>query len=83
MKIIDNLILIPWLLGFINLTTPFDNIYLFWTISIIFYGLVFAHLVESIIFRKKIINGPKGPWIGFSLTLVYGVLFLKTFSQKS
>ena len=83
MKIIDNLILIPWLLGFINLTIPFDNIYLFWTISIIFYGLVFAHLVESIIFRKKIINGPKGPWIGFSLTLVYGVLFLKTFSQKS
>jgi len=83
MKISDNLILIPWILGFINLLTPFSNISLFWIITAFFYGLLLAHLIECIVYRDKIINGAKSPIIGFFLTLVYGILFLRSFSQKN
>ena len=83
MKISDHIILIPWILGFINLSAPFSNFYFFWIVTTIFYGLFLAHLIECIVYRDKIINGPKNSFFGFFLTLVYGVLFLKSFSHKN
>ena len=81
MKILDNLILIPWILGFLNLSAPFSNFYFFWIVTVTFYGLLLVHLIECIVYKEKIMNGPKTPILGFFLTLVYGVLFLKSFKQ--
>ncbi len=82
MKIIDNIIFIPWVLGLMNLFTPFSNIYFYWVVSITLYFLIIAHLAECIIFRKKIMNGPNGI-IGFLLTFIYGVLYLRSFNKDS
>ena len=83
MKITDNIIIIPWIFGFINAFNPFTNIFIFWLITLIFYGLIAAHIIECIVFRKKIINSPSGALMAFILTLIYGVLYLKTFSKDS
>lgn len=81
MKITDNLILIPWILGLINIFSPFSNSVLFWIASLIFYFLVVVHIAECIIYRNKIIDGPDGK-LGFIYTFIYGILYLKTFSNK-
>ena len=56
MKILDNLILIPWILGFLNLSAPFSNFYFFWIVTVTFYGLLFVHLIECIVYKEKIMN---------------------------
>ena len=78
MKLTDNLILIPWILGLINIFSPFNNSLLFWVASLIFYFLVVVHIAECIIYRNKIIEGPDAK-LGFIYTFIYGILYLKTF----
>ena len=81
MKLTDNLILIPWILGLINIFSPFNNSLLFWVVSLIFYFLVVVHIAECIIYRNKIIGGPDAK-LGFIYTFIYGILYLKTFSNN-
>ena len=81
MKLTDNLILIPWILGLINIFSPFNNSLLFWVVSLIFYFLVVVHIAECIIYRNKIIEGPNAN-LGFIYTFIYGILYLKTFSNN-
>lgn len=81
MKLIDNLILTPWILGLINIFSPFNNSLLFWVVSLIFYFLVVVHIAECIIYRNKIIDGPDAK-LGFIYTFIYGILYLKTFSNN-
>ena len=81
MKLTDNLILIPWILGLINIFSPFNNSLLFWVVSLIFYFLVVVHIAECIIYRNKIIEGPNAK-LGFIYTFIYGILYLKTFSNN-
>lgn len=81
MKLTDNLILIPWILGLINIFSPFNNSLLFWVVSLIFYFLVVVHIAECIIYKNKIIDGPDAK-LGFIYTLIYGILYLKTFSNN-
>ena len=81
MKLTDNLILIPWILGLINIFSPFNNSLLFWVVSLIFYFLVVVHIAECIIYRNNIIDGPDAK-LGFIYTFIYGILYLKTFSNN-
>lgn len=81
MKLTDNLILIPWILGLINIFSPFNNSLLFWVVSLIFYFLVVVHIAECIIYKNKIIVGPDAK-LGFIYTFIYGILYLKTFSNN-
>ena len=81
MKLTDNLILIPWILGLINIFSPFNNSLLFWVVSLIFYFLVVVHIAECIIYKNKIIDGPDAK-LAFIYTFIYGILYLKTFSNN-
>ena len=81
MKKADNLIFIPWMLGFINIFYPFTNTIFFWIVSTTFYFLIIVHMFECIAYRKKIMDGPDGN-LGFVYTFIFGILYLKTFSNQ-
>ena len=81
MKKADNLIFIPWMLGLTNIFYPFTNTIFFWIVSITFCFLIIVHMFECIVYRKKIMDGPDGN-LGFVYTFIYGILYLKTFSNQ-
>ncbi|SVC39392.1 uncharacterized protein METZ01_LOCUS292246, partial [marine metagenome] len=48
----------------VNLFEPFNGI-TFYLASIIFYGLLIAHLIECIVYRDKILQSKDTPIIAF------------------
>ena len=67
--------LILWAFGIVNLFEPFNGI-LFFVASGIFYLLLIAHLAECVIYRQKILQSNDSPFIAFSMTLLFGVIYL-------
>jgi tellurite resistance protein TehA-like permease len=49
---------------------------LFYIASIIFYLLLIAHLAECVIYREKILKSNDSPFVAFSMTLLFGVIYL-------
>ena len=62
MKLIHLITLILWAFGLVNLFEPFNGI-TFYLASIVFYGLLTAHLIECIIYRDKILQSKDAPII--------------------
>ena len=75
MKLPHIITLILWAFGIVNLFEPFNGI-LFYVASGIFYLLLIAHLVECIIYRQKILQSNDSPFVAFSMTLLFGVIYL-------
>ena len=75
MKAAHYITLILWALGIVNLFEPFNGI-LFYLASAIFYLLLIAHLVECVIYRQKILQSNDSAFIAFSMTLLFGVIYL-------
>jgi uncharacterized protein YhhL (DUF1145 family) len=75
MKVAHVITLILWAFGIVNLLEPFNGI-LFYIASIIFYLLLIAHLAECVIYREKILKSNDSPFVAFSMTLLFGVIYL-------
>ena len=75
MKVAHVITLILWALGIVNLLEPFNGI-LFYIASIIFYLLLIAHLAECVIYREKILKSNDSAFVAFSMTLLFGVIYL-------
>ncbi len=75
MKLIHLITLILWAFGLVNLFEPFNGI-TFYLASIVFYGLLTAHLIECIIYRDKILQSKDAPIIAFGMTILFGVIYL-------
>ena len=75
MKVAHVITLILWAFGIVNLLEPLNGI-LFYIASIIFYLLLIAHLAECIIYREKILKSNDSAFVAFSMTLLFGVIYL-------
>jgi len=75
MKLPHIITLILWAFGIVNVFEPFNGI-LFYVASGIFYLLLIAHLAECIIYRQKILQSNDSPFVAFSMTLLFGVIYL-------
>ncbi|MDG1185383.1 MAG: DUF1145 domain-containing protein [SAR86 cluster bacterium] len=75
MKLAHVITLILWAFGIVNLLEPFNGI-LFYIASIIFYLLLIAHLAECVIYREKILKSNDSAFVAFSMTLLFGVIYL-------
>ncbi len=67
--------LILWAVGIVNFLEPFNG-WFFYVASGIFYLLFIAHLIECVIYRNKILKSQDSPFIAFSMTLIFGVIYL-------
>ena len=75
MKAAHVITLILWAFGIVNLLEPLNGI-LFYIASIIFYLLLIAHLAECVIYREKILKSNDSAFVAFSMTLLFGVIYL-------
>jgi uncharacterized protein YhhL (DUF1145 family) len=81
MKLPHIITLILWAFGIVNLFEPFNGI-LFYVASGIFYLLLIAHLAECIIYRQKILQSNDSPFVAFSMTLLFGVIYLGSITDS-
>ena len=73
--------LILWAVGIVNLLEPFNG-WFFYVAFGIFYLLLIAHLVECVIYRNKILKSQDSPFIAFSMTLIFGVIYLGSIKES-
>ena len=81
MKAAHVITLFLWAFGIVNLFEPFNG-WLFYLASGIFYLLLIAHLVECVIYRNKILNSGDSPFVAFSMTLLFGVIYLSSIKDS-
>ena len=75
MKAAHVVTLFLWSFGIVNLFEPFNG-WLFYFASGVFYLLLIAHLIECIVYRNKILKSQDSPIVAFSMTLLFGVIYL-------
>jgi len=81
MKASHIITLILWAVGIVNLLEPFNG-WFFYIASGILYLLFIAHLVECVIYRNKILKSQDSPFIAFSMTLLFGVIYLSSIKES-
>lgn len=81
MKAAHVITLFLWAFGIVNLFEPFNG-WLFYLASGIFYLLFIAHLVECVIYRNKILNSDDSPFVAFSMTFLFGVVYLSSIKDS-
>ena len=81
MKAAHVITLFLWAFGMVNLFEPFNG-WLFYLASGIFYLLFIAHLVECVIYRNKILNSDDSPFVAFSMTFLFGVVYLSSIKDS-
>ena len=75
MKAAHIITLILWAFGIVNLLEAFNGIS-FYIASVIFYLLIIAHVAECVIYRQKILKSNDSAFVAFSMTLLFGVIYL-------
>ena len=73
--------LILWAFGLVNLFEPFNGL-VFYMASGIFYLLLIAHLIECVIYKGKILKSQDSPLVAFSMTLIFGVIYLGSIKES-
>ena len=73
--------LILWGFGIVNLFEPLNG-WIFYAASGIFYLLLVAHLVECVVYRNKIFKSNDSPFVAFSMTLIFGVIYLGSIQES-
>lgn len=81
MKAAHVITLFLWAFGIVNLFEPFNG-WLFYIASGIFYLLLIAHLVECVVYRNKILKSDDSPLVAFSMTLLFGVVYLSSIKDS-
>ena len=73
--------LILWDFGIVNLFEPFNG-WVFYVATAVFYLLLIAHLIECVIYRNKILKSNDSPLVAFSMTLIFGVIYLGSIQES-
>ena len=81
MKAAHVITLFLWAFGIVNLFEPFNG-WLFYLATGIFYLLFIAHLVECAVYRNKILKSDDSPFVAFSMTLLFGVVYLSSIKDS-
>ena len=81
MKIRYLIPIILWLLGIVNFINPFDGL-LFYFSTFIFWLLLISHLIECVFLRKRILNSTDEPVIAFTMTFLFGIIYLVSLETK-
>tara|TARA_B100001113_G_scaffold97487_1_gene78438 strand:+ start:8213 stop:8458 length:246 start_codon:yes stop_codon:yes gene_type:complete len=81
MKTSQIITLILWSFGIVNLFEPFNG-WIFYVASGVFYLLLIAHFIECLIYRNKILNSKDSPFVAFSMTLIFGVIYLGSIKES-
>ena len=81
MKAAHIITLLLWAFGIVNLFEPFNGWLYFVGLSI-FYILFVAHLIECLVYRNKILKSQDSPFVAFSMTLLFGVVYLGSIKES-
>lgn len=81
MKAAHIITLLLWAFGIVNLFEPFNGWLYFVGLSI-FYILLVAHLIECLVYRSKILKSQDSPFVAFSMTLLFGVVYLGSIKES-
>ena len=81
MKAAHIITLLLWAFGIVNLFEPFSG-WLYFIGLGIFYILLVAHLVECLVYRNKILKSQDSPFVAFSMTLLFGVVYLGSIKES-
>ena len=81
MKAAHIITLVLWAFGIVNIFEPFAG-WLYYFGFGIFYILLIAHLIECLIYRGKILNSNDSPFVAFSMTLLFGVIYLGSIKES-
>ena len=81
MKAAHIITLLLWAFGIVNLFEPFNGWLYFVGLSI-FYILLVAHLIECLGYRNKILKSQDSPFVAFSMTLLFGVVYLGSIKES-
>ena len=73
--------LILWAFGIVNLFEPFNG-WVFYVATAVFYLLLIAHLIECVIYRNKILKSNDSALVAFSMTLIFGVIYLGSIKES-
>jgi uncharacterized protein YhhL (DUF1145 family) len=73
--------LILWAFGIVNLFEPFNG-WVFYVAAAVFYLLLIAHLIECVIYRNKILKSNDSALVAFSMTLIFGVIYLGSIQES-
>ena len=80
MKAAHIITLLLWAFGIVNLFEPFNG-WLYFIGLGIFYILLVAHLIECLVYRNKILKSQDSPFVAFSMTLLFGVVYLGSIKE--
>ena len=81
MKAAHIITLLLWAFGIVNLFEPFNGWLYFVGLSI-FCILLVAHLIECLVYRNKILKSQDSPFVAFSMTLLFGVVYLGSIKES-
>ena len=81
MKAAHIITLFLWAFGIVNLFEPFNG-WLYFIGLGIFYILLVAHLIECLVYRNKILKSQDSPFVAFSMTLLFGVVYLGSIKES-
>ena len=81
MKAAHIITLVLWAFGIVNIFEPFAG-WLYYLGLGIFYILLIAHLLECLIYRNKILKSHDSPFVAFSMTLLFGVIYLGSIKES-
>ena len=81
MKVPHIITLILWAFGIVNLFEPFNG-WVFYVATAVFFLLLIAHLIECVIYRNKILKSNDSPLVAFSMTLIFGVIYLGSIQES-
>ena len=81
MKAAHIITLLLWAFGIVNLFETFNGWLYFVGLSI-FYVLLVAHLIECLVYRNKILKSQDSPFVAFSMTLLFGVVYLGSIKES-
>ena len=81
MKAAHIITLLLWAFGIVNLFEPFSG-WLYFIGLGIFYILLVAHLIECLVYRSKILKSQDSPFVAFSMTLLFGVVYLGSIKES-
>ena len=81
MKAAHIITLVLWAFGIVNNFEPFNG-WVYYVGLGVFYILFVAHLIECVVYRDKILKSQDPPFVAFSMTLIFGVIYLGSIKES-
>ena len=81
MKAAHIITLVLWAFGIVNIFEPFNG-WVYYVGLGVFYILFVAHFIECVVYRDKILKSQDSPFVAFSMTLIFGVIYLGSIKES-